>query len=1160
MQAVPPRHSFRSLLLAALIALCGGALSAQTITGRISGTLTDASGAIVPNSTVTVTNEETQLKRTATTNEEGFYTVTNLQPGTYTVSVEQQGFKKSSKTGYDLVADGRLTVDFKLETGSVSESVEVTASVGETVNSTSGEIARVIDGNQVQQLALNGRNYMQLTTLIPGAPLLNDNQLELMTSLSVSQPINGNRGNANSLSVDGGFNLDSGSNGSQINNVGINFIKEVNIKTSNFSAEYGRNSGAAINVVTQNGTNEFHGSAWEFLRNEKLDANNFFINRTPLTAAQLAAGIDKQPRAPLRYNNFGWGLGGPLIKDKFFFYAGMEWKYIRRSTTATLRTLPTRAERAGDFSFRLRGPDGLVGTADDGVLRDPRQPANTCVAPVITNGVVTTLAVRTGCFANNIIPAALLTSDGKAIANVFSTMEKLALSYTDTPTGNNALYQLANPFDVRQEFVRLDYRFNEKHSIYGRYLHDNYLLTDPFGVFINSQLPTIPTERRRPGFSYQVSHTWLISPNLINEAKINAAWNGQRIPPVGENWKRATYGFTFQQLYPYGRYEEGIPNISVAGFSSFQGPRGSLLSPTTDIAVADNITWIRGQHSLKGGLLVIRNRKDQNGRPVYTGDISFQTTGNPNTTGNALADALLGNFRTYSEAEDDPVGFFRFSQIEAYAQDNWKVNRRLSVELGVRFQWGLPTYTQQNNIANFDPAFYDPTRAVTLLNNGLIDASKGGNRFNGLVRTGAGVPQDQLGRVPLGNSPRVLSVPTGAPRGLYEPQHLFGPRLSFAYAPFSDNKTAIRGGFGIFYDKPEGNVVFSLVNSPPFLDSASYENGNLSNIRGGTAAALAPFGAIEAINPGLVVPTMMNYSLSVQREMPAGIFLEVAYLGNQGRHLIRRPDINAPLFDTLVANAALPAAQRKATNTLRPYKGFSTINRYLSDANSNYNALQAYATKRKGHSTFTVSYTWSKVLTDTPSGSIGAGVPVGEDPGDRRVNYGPADYDRRHIFVTTYTYRVPFFQRFNPVVRGALGGWEASGITRWQTGQYLTVNSNSSIGNRRADYIGGDIKLDKRDYTRWFNTAAFAQVPDTRRGTAGVGIVGGPGRFLTDLSLRKKFSITERWKVQFQGDLFNAFNQVQWNNPDTNFNNLSFGQISGAAPGRNVQLGLMITF
>ncbi|HKQ80425.1 MAG TPA: carboxypeptidase regulatory-like domain-containing protein [Blastocatellia bacterium] len=1137
---------FAALLLVIIYSGFSGGALAQTITGRISGAVTDANGAGIPGVTVKIVNEATQQVRSATADPNGFYVATNLPVGDYSVIVEHQGFKKATKTGYNLVSDGRLTVDFALEAGSVNETVEVVASTGETVNSTSGEVARVIDRAQVQELALNGRNYLQLTTLIPGAPLLTDDALALMTDLGVNQPVNGNRGNTNLLTVDGGFNLDSGSNNSQINNVGIDFINEVKVQTSNFSSEYGRNSGASINVVTRSGGNQFHGSVFEYLRNDKLDANNFF---NKARAVEI-------PKASLRYNNYGYSFGGPIIKDKFFFFGGQEWKKIRRFTASTGRSIPTRAERIGDFSQRLRGPDNLVGTDDDGALRNPANPLNTCTAPTITNGVITTPAVRTGCFPGNIIPSNLITADGKAMANIFTAMEGRAVSYVDTPTGNNAVYQEPNPFDVRQDIIRLDYRFNERHSIYGRYLHDDYVLIAPFGTFIDSQLPTIPTERRRPSPSYQVGYTWMIEPTLINEAKINASWNGQRIPPVGDAWKRSTYGLNYQQLFTGGgRFEESIPNVNVNGFATFNGASASLLSPTTDIAFSDNLSWILGAHTLKTGVQIIRNRKDQNGRSLYAGNVTFNPTGNPNTTRNGFADALLGNFRTYSEASIDPIGFFRFSQTEAYVNDSWRFNRNLSLEFGVRYAYTSPTYTQANNIVNFDPALYDPSKAVTVNANGTIDMSKGGNRYNGLIIAGNGVPQDELGRVPNGNDPAVQAVPTGAPRGLYDPQHIFMPRIGFAYTPTANNKTAIRGGFGIFYDKPEGNIIFSSVNIPPFTDSAQFENGNLSNIRGGAASAVAPFGEIQTISPDLELPYTMSYSLSVQRELPWGVFGEIAYVGNQGRHLLRQPDVNAPTFEALRANAALTTPA--SINTLRPFKGYSQIRMRLSDSTSNYNALQLYAAKRKGDLTMTVSYTWSKVLADT-SGN-GDNIQNGDDPFVRQFNYGPATFDRRHIFVTTYTYRFPFFRKSNVYLQNTLGGWELSGITRRQTGALLTPTGNSSIGARRADTTGQEID-GPRTLTEWFNRAAFANPPNDRRGLAGVGIIEGPGRHLWDLSLRKRFAITEQVGMQFQGDFFNAWNIVNLNNPNVNTNDGDYGRINGAAPARNIQLGLKLTF
>ncbi len=1115
-----------------LLAICGSySVSAQTVFGRISGTVKDASGANVPNASVTVTNEATNLTRTATTDESGFYTVTNLPVGTYRLAVEQKGFKKALVGGSVLNADQRLTVDAVLEPGDISENVEITSAVGESVNTTSGEVARVVDRRQVQNLALNGRNYMQLVTLIPGAAILDEDQLALTTSLSISQAaINGNRPNYNSLSVDGGFNMDSGSNNSQINNVGIDFIQEVKIQTSNFSAEYGRNAGGAVNVVTRGGGNSFHGSVFEFIRNDKLDARSFF---SPV-------------RGKLRFNNFGWNFNGPIKKDKFFFFAGQEWKYIRQDAAPVRRNLPTRAERQGDFSLRtgtLNVPTGYtaINPATGAVVAAGQPIPGRNLANLRLNGA----------------PVGV-TPNGAAVAAVYTAMEKLAVAYADTTAANNATFQQPNPFNYREDNIRLDYRFNERHSIYGRYLHDHYDLIAPFGTFIDSQLPTIPTNRLRPGTSYQISYTWLISPTLINEAKINASWNGQRIPPVGEFWKRATYGFTYPQLFSGGRFDTGIPDTTISGFASFNGPSGSLLSPTTDIAPSDNVTIIHGKHSIKTGALYVRNRKDQNGRSNYTGTLAFNNSGNNRTTGNSFADALLGNFRTYSEADNDPIGFFRFNQFELYVTDSWKVIPKLSLELGVRYYHFSPTYTQANNIANFDPSLYNPNQAVTILANGNIDPTKGGNRFNGLVRAGNGIPADEVGRVSAAGSPTLAAVPTGAPRGFFQPANKLAPRFGFAYDLFGDGKTSIRGGFGIFYDKVEGNLIFSQVNVPPFINAPQFENGNIANPSGGTASALAPFGTISAINPDLDISYSMNFSLGVQRELPHGFFVDATYVGNEGRHLIRQPNLNQAPFALLAANAALPTAQQVSVNALRPYKGFSAINFRLSDANSNYNALQLYAAKRKGNLELTASYTWSKVLTDT-SGN-GDGVDVGEDPFNRHFNYGPASFDRRHIFVTTYDYRLPFFNNLKGVGGAVLSGWEVSGITRYQSGAYFTVTGNTSIGGRRADYLGGPVLLPNPGPDGWINPAAFAAAPAGRRGNSGVGIVQGPNLQTWDFSLRKQFAITERVNVRFQADMFNAFNRANFRAPSLVVTTAGFGTIGTTGPARNIQFGLKLNF
>jgi hypothetical protein len=1114
----------RFVLLAAMLAVpCTSA--AQTITGQITGRITDASGGALPGVTVTVANENTGFSVTRVTDERGVYTFTNLPVGRYTVATDLAGFRKAQRTGLELTADGRMTADFALAVGGVTESVEVTAVMGETVNRSSGEVARTIDAQQIKDLAFNGRNYLELASLIPGAVATDFDPLALATSLSVTgQSINGNRGNTNNLTVDGGSNLDSGSNGSQINNVSLTFIDQVKIQTSNFSSELGRNSGAAINVVTRSGTNKIRGSARYDFRDERFDEPNYF-------AARDANGNRTKP--DLEFKNVEAGIGGPIVKNRVFFFGGQQYRRINRFTNPSRQTMPTSAELNGDFSFRLRGTDGIVGTADDVLLRDP-----TTNAP----------------FAGNRIPSNRITPDGRAIANSFRRMIELASQYSDTATANNTTFQLYNPFEQRQDIVRIDWQMTGKQRLYGRYLHDEYDLLEPLGVFSGTQIPTVPTNRSRPGTSYQIGHTYVVGANLINEAKVSAAWNGQRINPVGDTWQRATYGYQFPELFPGGFIIDGIPTVRVTNFPNLVGPSFALLSPTTDITFQNTLTYTRGRHAIRSGLAISRNRKDQNGRASYLGDVGFSVAGNPNSSNNALADALLGNFRTYNEASADPVGFFRFTAYQAFASDTWRVRPNLSLELGVRWEYVLPTYAQGNNLVNFDPGLYDAAQAVTLLPNGLIVPNTG-NRFNGLILAGDGVPDDQQGRVQLLTGGDYSRIPTGAPRGLYDAQSLWMPRVSFAYS--LNASTVIRGGSGLFYDKPEGNVIFSQLNIPPVLDNVTYENFNLSAPSSGAAGALGTLGDINALDPNLQLPSQWNYSIGVQRELGNGYFVEASYVANRGEHLIRQPDINRPTFDALRANAALPAAQRVSTNFLRPYRGYSAIRMRVSDADSEYNSLQLYATKRRGQIQFTVSYTLGKVTTNA---SGNGDNDTAEAAGDPEYTRGPATFDRRHALINTFTYRPPYLLERNDWLGAIAGGWELSGKMRYQTGQYLTAVGASSIGGRRADYVGGEIALDDPDETRWFNTAAFVNPAEDRRGSATVGQIQGPSFYQWDLSLRKNFRVNGRIQATPIFDVFNLFNRVNFGNPNVDVSNGSYGTINSAQPSRQFQFGIRVEF
>lgn len=1121
------RIAVASLLF--LLLLTPSRSSSQTIFGQISGAVRDSSGGLLPGVTITVINLNTQLTRTEITDDRGAYVVTNLPIGTYSVTAELQGFRKATRTGFELTADGRISADFVLAIGEVTERVVVQAVRGEAVNRTSGEIARVIDGDQVRDLALSGRNYMELASLIPGAVQTEDDQMLLTTSLSTSgTSINGGRGNSINLTVDGGFNLDSGSNASQINNVGIDFIEQVKIQTSNFSAEYGRNSGASINVVTRSGTNRYRGSLFETFRDERLDAAEKFAPTDPLTGKPIKGRLD--------FHDFGGSFHGPFQRNKFFFFGGVNVRSLVRVDGPFRRTLPTLAELRGDFSARMAGADGIVGTSDD-------------------NGVADQLndPLTGQPFEGGVIPSSRITPDGRAIANVYQAMIQRALMYSNTPTGNNATYQLDFPYDFRQEIVRLDYRFNERQSMYVRMLHDSYDLIDPRGTFIGADLPTISTRRLRPGHSYQASHSWVLNPNFVNEVKANISWNSQQLTPVGDSWRRDTYGFTFPQIFNGGPYEDGIPDIRVTGFPEIEGPARILHSPTGDLTAANTLTWLRGSHGLKMGFLFVRNRKDQNGRTDHTGDMSFSTAGNTNTTGLAMADALLGNFRTYQEFADDPLGFFRFTQYSAFISDTWRVRPDLSLELGFRYERAVPTYTQQNSIVNFDPALYDPSQAVTVLRNGSVVPGSG-NPYTGLIRAGSGVPSEHQRQVAIDQRAAAL-IPTGAPRGLYEPQHLLMPRFSMSYS--LNETTVLRSGIGLFHDKPDGNVVFSQQNLPPFLPAVSVENGNLADPLAGRPAAAAVLGTVNSIDPNLRHPKQINFSVSMQRELPAGHFLELAYVGNRGRNLLWFPEINQPAFEDLVANAALPTAQRASTNFLRPYKGYSSIRQRRSDAFSDYNSLQLYLNRRKGDVTYSVSYTLSKA-TGNASGT-------GDNPEDAfnlEFNTGPLSFDRRHVLVTTWSLKLPFLRGRRDLLGLALGGWELTGKSKYNTGRYLTPTGNTSIGTRRADFLDAPINLpsDQRAETQWFNTAAFAAAPDTRRGTARVGMIEGPDRHIWDVSLRKNFPLTARVKLGLRAEVFNVFNRLNYDNPTITTTSGSYGRISGTGPARQAQLSIRLEF
>jgi hypothetical protein len=1103
--AVIQEFIFAMSRIASILCLFALSLAAQTNFGRISGTVTDPSGAAIPGAKVIVTNTETQGIRNLATDERGFYVAENLPIGRYSVTVDQAGFRKTVHNGLQVAADARVTSDFQIDLGQTSTAVEVTAAASaETLNTVSGEVSHVIDHEQVDNLALNGRNYMELLTLVPGSVVTSLDQFSVNTSLSATnQTVNGHRTNQNNMTVDGLGNLDAGANGSLINNISPDFMQEVKIQTSNFSAEYGRSAGAAFNLMTKNGTNNFHGALFEHFRNNALDARNFFAaNNTEL-----------------RFNDFGWDLGGPIKKNKLFFFAGEEWKRLRQQSAPSRQTLPTTDQLSGNFGTRT----------------------------IYLPGTKTP-------FPNNTIPDSMITADGRAIANVYRTVIPLAASFTNTPVSNNAVFENPNPLDYREDLVRLDYKVNDKHSLYGRFVEDNnsiYIATGPGG-----NIPITPEIRQRPGRSVLLSETWVVSPTFINEVRAGASWNSQHYWNQGDTWTRGAQGFQFQRVFNnVGPYVNGIPDVSITSFASWKGPSNTLASPTTNIEAGDTVSLIRGQHSIRAGLSVIRNRKDQNGRSPYDGNASFNTTGNPNTTGYAFADALLGNFNSYTEAAYDPMGKYRYTQPALFVDDAWKINRKLSINLGLRYEYMMAMYSTVDNLSIFNPALWNPAQAVRVNSTGQVVPGSG-NLYNGLQRVANGVNPDQAYLVPNANDPNVTAVPTGAARGMYPNSGKFEPRVGFAYS--LDTKTVLRGGFGLFYDRIQGNPTFYTLNNPPYVGSASFNYGNLSNITGGQTVSV-PWGTIQTIDPNLHTPYSEQFSFTIQRELPLKLFLETGYVGTLGRHLLVEPDINQPNWPTL-NNVASTTNE----NSVRPYAGYSAIQQFISAATSNYHSLQVKVARRTATTNFTVAYTFGKLLTDASSDTAND-----MNAFNLKTMYGPANstssagsMDVRHAFVSSFVWYLPKLSHQNTIVKQAFGDWQLSGIVRLQSGFYYTVTGNTSVlGTRVADYLGGPTVLPNPGPNGWFNPAAFAPAPQGRWGTSGAGNIQGPGMQQYNLSATKFFKAGERFTFRLRGDFINAFNNVNFNGfASTNISNSNFGTIQSAFPARNIQLGLKLQF
>jgi Carboxypeptidase regulatory-like domain len=1127
-----------------LIAGTGQFAVAQDIVGRISGTVIDAQGAAVPGATVAIINEATGISRSLTTDGSGYFVADDLPVGKYTVTVEAKGFKKTLVAGNPLTAGGRQTVNVTMQVGAVTETVTVTGVVN-MPNTTSGEISATITNQEMVSLPMNQRHYESVVGLIPGAALqssgLNAANITSGYNNSIAD-INGQRLDGQNWSVDGGWNLDSGSNNSVFNEVGVDFIREVDVQTSNYDAEFGRSNSATVNVITKSGGEQYHGGGFEFVQNNDWNAETAATKLTNPTATGYAAV------PPFHLNDFGWYVGGPIPyiqrKGKLFFFAGQEWKRFRGSaaglgSASASLTFPTAAEVTGDFS----DVSGINGGA----------------------GLKTPAVVPAGCtITNNVLSPSCITTDGAAIAAVYEAAAKLSTGGalpTATTTGNLS-FNLPNPANIREDIIRVDEHANDKHSFYFRYLHDYVDIDNPYSTFgatsggLPAEVPVDPDARNRPGYNLQFSWTYIIHPNLINEVKFNADWHKQTTPLQGTAWEKSAYGFAF--IPPLGnptQFPNGLPTIQFTGVTGFPttaltqitGPAPNYLeSPTADISPTDNMTWVKNNHAIKFGVLYARNRKNQNSRTNYDGILNFNanagaTTGS-NSTGDPFADALMGNFNTLGQNSAVTLGLFRFNDDEAYLQDTWQVTHKLSLTLGVRYVHTTPLYDQTNAMTNFSPFAFNVGQDATFASVGggsaISSASAGlcsgpllsvtGSPIytiecNGLQRPGD-VPYDQVGRVPATyqDPALVASIPATEARGFYKPENLWAPRVGFSFAPLND-KTVIRGGFGIFYDHPEGNVLGAGINSqgyPPWAESVSIGgvNQSLSAYDSAPGAAAVPALStlsLNAVDPRLEVARSYQYSLSVQRELPQNMLLQVSYVGTQGRHILRGPSINSPTWtqqefiptspnpNDLACPAGIngPAygcaggyAAAVSKDQIRPYLGYSSVSMAVSDNDSNYNALQVSLAKRAGFITATVAYTYSKamgfgggagdaynenpeqecpytclvstaanpVLVNGGTTAVAGGTQTGGVVETwKQYYYGKLSYDATNILAVGFVIESPWGKGMTGLEGALVKGWSLSGVTHYQSGSPLTATDGVNVGlsgvniGRRAQIVPG---------------------------------------------------------------------------------------------------------
>lgn len=1118
----------------------------------ILGVVTDPSGATVPAAQVTVTNSATGVSRTVPTNSDGAYQVPQLEIGTYNVTVKSSGFKTFEQTGVILNVSATVRVDAKLQLGQATESVTVSAEALQ-VQSESSEQSNLITGAQIENLATNGRNVIGLTALGTGvsSALPSFNQ---PTSVTADNNIsfNGERPNHNEWLIDGGENYDRGSGGKISTMPSQDAIGEFRVLTSNYSADYGFASGGTVSMILKSGTKDFHGQLWEFFRNDDLDANNYIAN------------ANSEPVPELRYNVYGWNLGGPIFipghynhdRNKTFFFWNEEWRSDIQGSQSSTITDPTAAQRSGNFS-------------GDKTIYVPTSP--TLQAAGLTAGTP---------FPGNVIPTSLINPQASALlsAGIFPQPTSIVNGvgqYSSAP---------AVPLKLHEEIVRIDHNFSDRLALMAHWIDDMTNQDFATTLWNSTNVPTVGTKLHTPSYAGVIRLTESISPTVVNE--ITLQYDGNRLL-IGPTGLTSNSGVSIPQYFA-GDNLNRLPNIQVQG--NYGINYGAYWQPWWNAYNAyqggDDLTFTKGNHNLKFGGSFMYFAKNQDGFTNTEGTFTFNGSAtappiaNPNNSGNAFADFLLGDASNYAEASAQPRIHTTAEGFGIYALDNWHVNSRLTLNLGLRYE-GIPqTNVLDNGVSNFFPNMYNPANAPGFTSSGALNPfTSTGSLAPGFAYVpGTSIPYYQNG---LG-----LTGQPGIPRQLVQNHwNNWGPRVGFAYDVGGNGKTIIRSGFGMFYERIQGNDLYNMIGNPPFAVTPSANNVLLSNpsvsyMNGSSASTpVFPAGLNAIADNEFKIPTSMQWSFNIQQQLSTRSLLSVAYVGNENYHQPDVRNINTPTFGSPYQLGVADGSISPSTNN-QPYNlypGFSNI-QYVEDAtNSHYESLQIGLQVRDMHGlTVNLGYTWSRVI-DYMSQDLGGNINSNTmdnqtqitDPFNRGYDYGPGDMNRDQIFTLAYIYELPFFRHANNgFTKNVLGGWELSGIVTAETGFPITLympNGNSvGLGTNnttnRPDILGP--MTYPGTFGEYFNTADIVAPPNGVFGSLGRGALSGPGRQNWDMTLIKKFGLgfREGANLEFRADAFNVFNHTQFAAVGSTFGQSTFGQVTSVYDPRVLQLGLTLSF